>query len=1200
MKRIYSLKNKNQQHRNPNVNSAGRQKLHHSLYPNTKFPTKLVMLLPLMLFLLFGESSGQPVYGPPSCRNVHTWPYAQSSIWNTPIGSGANYSPQPVNPNHIDGIQSDLDIIVLTPEASDMNIYGTKYRWQSGTNSDTRCEKYNDIVHLSLPIPDDYVTLFYKQSRPNNAGCIMKKDGRTLVQIQPFQACGGGYATSGLKRQDGQVINELLRTEDIDIYGDGRKGMHGGSGLNTMGGAIRLGELTSPNVDAMRHAIKISLPGEHYLYYDHSNNTGHRWPATQHDSGAENDYNGSNTHALQGCLRALKPDLNIEDLNLETLPGKKIAWTLQNYGAYQVEGVPWARMMIAVEEGPNGAVVTEFKNTYGYDFVSQDKSGNPWVRDLLKIAEHLHVVTNNYEVTPGGGGTPLQPLAPGFCNGTEPPSTEQSPFAEHNIPGSIEAEDYDNGGQGVAYNDIDAGNNGGQYRSDGVDIQSTSNNGGGYNVGWTANGEWLEYTISSVSGGTYDISFDLASNNTTTSKSLTLILDGNILGTISPPFTGGWQEWQMVTLSGVNISQGTDVILRLDIGGGNFNVDNIVFTQMAPDTTPPASPANLSATANDGSINLNWDDNGESDLAGYNLYRSISSDGSYIQINGSLVSNSNYTDNSVSNGTTYYYLVTAEDHSGNESSYSSMTSATPVELSVVVAINAGGNSFTDSDGLQYEGDNYFSGGGIYSSSDGITGTIDDVLYQTERFGDFSYNIPVSNGDYEVTFKFAEIFHNSPNNRIFDVSAEGIEIISNLDIFATVGHDAVLDITIPVSVSDGILNISFSTDVDNAKVSSIIVESPSGGVSDTTPPASPANLSATAHDGSISLIWNDNSENDLAGYNVYRSISSGGSYTKTNVSLVSTTNYTDNSVSNGTTYFYVVTAEDDSGNESEYSSEVSATPESGSILYEENFDGSLSNWIEVPDSRWFVNDNSYKHIHESGAGNDYAFYDGQLFSDYTYFVEIIPSWNNNFGVIFNLQDGNNYYLLDIDTDPKDCQLKKIVNGNTSTIASSTYSGGGQGQLYTIEVYDDGINITVKINGSEVFSNVNDNSFSNGKIGLWASFNPLSVDNIMVVSGQVLSLKSTPTDITKVKGEEVPIKVNVFPNPVGAGKDITILVNNLSNSASMVLYDNFGNKLYQTEIVNGINTIPGDKLENGMYVIRIIEGLTSISHKVIVGE
>lgn len=367
----------------------------------------LFLLISIKSLIFFGSYAQE-------LRDPYTWPFSQNSIWNMPIGSDAQYTPQPINPDHIDGVMVDPDIIIMTPDAQLMNLYGTEYRWSSTTNKETRCIKYNEIVQLKLPIPLGYVTEFYG-SRPNNPGVILNTDGRTLIQTQPFQVCEGGYATTGLRIQGGKPINDILRTEDLDIYSEGITGMHGGSGLSSLGGAIRVGEL-SPGSGPMRHALKISFPGEYYLYFNHENNKGYRWPAVKHDSSAEDDYNGENPEALQGCLRAIPRNIDIETLGLETEPGKKLAWTFQNYGAYQVEGVPWARMMIAVEEGPAGDVAKEFKQDWGYDMVTLDKTTNPWFRDMIRIMAVLHVVNNNGPESIGGGGKPLQPLAPVLAN----------------------------------------------------------------------------------------------------------------------------------------------------------------------------------------------------------------------------------------------------------------------------------------------------------------------------------------------------------------------------------------------------------------------------------------------------------------------------------------------------------------------------------------------------------------------------------------------------------------------------------------------------------------------------------------------------------------------------------------------------------------------------------------------------------------
>lgn len=99
--------------------------------------------------------------------------------------------------------------------------------------------------------------------------------------------------------------------------------------------------------------------------------------------------------------------------------------------------------------------------------------------------------------------------------------------------------------------------------------------------------------------------------------------------------------------------------------------------------------------------------------------------------------------------------------------------------------------------------------------------------------------------------------------------------------------------------------------------------PSSG--DTTPPASPTGLAATSDNGFVNLSWAASAESDLAGYRVYRSTTSGGGYAEVTTSLLAVTAYTDASVASGTTYFYVIRAADTSGNLSNNSGEVSATP-----------------------------------------------------------------------------------------------------------------------------------------------------------------------------------------------------------------------------------------------------------------------------------
>ena len=139
-----------------------------------------------------------------------------------------------------------------------------------------------------------------------------------------------------------------------------------------------------------------------------------------------------------------------------------------------------------------------------------------------------------------------------------------------------------------------------------------------------------------------------------------------------------------------------------------------------------------------------------------------------------------------------------------------------------MAVNSAGSQYTDAAGVVYKSDRYYTGGSTWKSTAAISGTLDDSLYQSERYGNFSYAIPLANGNYTLVLKFAEIYWSSSGKRIFDVLVEGKKVISSLDIFARVGKNRPYDVSIPVTVSDGKLNINFRTIVDNAKVSAIVV------------------------------------------------------------------------------------------------------------------------------------------------------------------------------------------------------------------------------------------------------------------------------------------------------------------------------------------------------------------------------------------
>lgn len=158
-----------------------------------------------------------------------------------------------------------------------------------------------------------------------------------------------------------------------------------------------------------------------------------------------------------------------------------------------------------------------------------------------------------------------------------------SPIA---IPGTIETEQFDNGGEGVGYHDTTSGNSGGAFRSSDVDIQPASS--GGYNVGWVAGGEWLQYTVNVASAGTYTVQFRVASPGQ--GGTFHLEMNGaNVSGSMRVPDTGGWQNWQTVTAT-VQLNAGQQAA-RLVIDGDGSDAGNFDRMQFTAGSAPAPAPA---------------------------------------------------------------------------------------------------------------------------------------------------------------------------------------------------------------------------------------------------------------------------------------------------------------------------------------------------------------------------------------------------------------------------------------------------------------------------------------------------------------------------------------------------------------------------------------------------------------------------------
>jgi hypothetical protein len=204
----------------------------------------------------------------------------------------------------------------------------------------------------------------------------------------------------------------------------------------------------------------------------------------------------------------------------------------------------------------------------------------------------------------------------------------------------------------------------------GLETETTTDTQGGYDVGYADGGDYAMYRNVNFGAGFTNLIVREASFGGGT---LELHLDsptGPIISSFALPSTGGWQAWQTIyeSVSGASGLHDLYAIFKGASGLGNLN-----WFQFGG-ALPPAAPAGLTATAGDKQVTLSW--NASSGATGYNVKRALVSSGTYTTITNGLT-NTGYTDGSVTNGVHYYYVVTAVN-AGAESTNSNEAGAVPL------------------------------------------------------------------------------------------------------------------------------------------------------------------------------------------------------------------------------------------------------------------------------------------------------------------------------------------------------------------------------------------------------------------------------------------------------------------------------------------------------------------------------------------
>jgi hypothetical protein len=189
------------------------------------------------------------------------------------------------------------------------------------------------------------------------------------------------------------------------------------------------------------------------------------------------------------------------------------------------------------------------------------------------------------------------------------------------VPGTVMAENYDTGGQGVGYNVTSINGTDNAYRSDGVDLEKASSPATGNNLGWAATGQWFRYTVNVSTAGTYKITFLIAAESAIGDAfHLSNSAGTDLSGSIAVPDTGAWQTWKTVT-SMVTLPAGTQT-LTLNEDAGGWNIDSMAFA-LASEGPFGGTPAAIPGTV----MVENYDTGGQG--VGYNVTSVNGTDNAY-------------------------------------------------------------------------------------------------------------------------------------------------------------------------------------------------------------------------------------------------------------------------------------------------------------------------------------------------------------------------------------------------------------------------------------------------------------------------------------------------------------------------------------------------------------------------------------------
>lgn len=379
----------------------------------------------------------------------------------------------------------------------------------------------------------------------------------------------------------------------------------------------------------------------------------------------------------------------------------------------------------------------------------------------------------------------------------------------------------------------------------------------------------------------------------------------------------------------------------------------------------------------------------------------------------------------------------------------------------------------------------------------------------------------------------------------------------------------------------------------------------------TAPAAPTGLSATKGNAQVSLSWTASA--GATSYTVKRSITSGSGYTNVATGITGTS-YSNTGLTNGTIYYYVVSATNPAGT-SGNSSQVSVTPTN--VLIDESFVSSAANFTVARGGIWTVTGGKYvlTSAATTGVGNgNISVHNTSVSGVYTLSADASATSNtsspwDDFSILFNYQDANNYYYVSLNesNDASTSGIFKIAGGVITQLADITTLLTA-GTTYAVKIVRDGSAITVSRNGVQI-ATATDATFTSGKVGFGTLNNGASFDNLVVstgTTGPLGSLASLNTGsnllsldgLSNPKTKDLSSNLSVYPNPTTGKFSIEISDNDMANG-QLTVTDVLGRVVIKNKQLDGNKLIDIDiaKEPRGIYLIVIVKDDKLIQSKLL---